>query len=280
MSNVVVAFLPVIHKGVINFLKEASPDKVYLLTHDDVEGYDYLSREIRALSHGEAIKILASLGFRAVSFKDYKEELLNDDVQITMPEEDISIAIRSAYFKNKKIKLSQTFLRWDWSKSTVQATNLPEADRTIAIVDMESETIRKRLSEVKRVAEKSSDFWRQVGAMAMPVKENPIFSFNKHMPNEYVPYIDGDPRQSFKPGEYNDIYTSLHAEKGVISHAARKGISLEGADLYVTTFPCSDCANQIVETGIKRIFFTGGYSNLNGVKTLREHGVELIYVEL
>ncbi len=280
MNNVVVAFLPVIHKGVINFLNDIKPGKVYLLSHNDVEGYEHLSREIRALSHEEASKILQSLGFSTVSFSSHKDEVIRSEAKIIMPEEDISHAIATKYFSNKDVSYSPTFLRWDWAKSTVQATNLPEADRVIPITAMESSLLRERLEEVAKVAQKSSDFWRQVGAMVIPSGKDPIFAFNKHLPNEYVPYIDGDPRQNFKPGEYNDIYTSLHAEKGIISHAARHGISLEGSELYVTTFPCSDCANQIVETGIKRIYFTGGYSNLNGVKTLREHGVELVYVEL
>lgn len=279
MTKVTITFLPVIHKGVISFLSESKAEKVYLVNWDDVEGFDYLSREIRALSFEDNVKILKSLGFSAFPFNEHIDELTHEDVEIIMPEEDISHALALKYFSHKKIIFNTTFLRWDWSKSTIQATSLPEADKIIKKSDLEGEVFRSRFYDLEKVAKKSSDFWRQVGAM---VWGDTFFltAYNKHMPNEYVPYIDGDPRQSFKPGEFNEIYTSLHAEKWVISQAARKGFSLEGMDLFVTVFPCNDCANQIVETGIKRIYFTGGYSNLNGVKTLREHGIELVYVEL
>ena len=106
-----------------------------------------------------------------------------------------------------------------------------------------------------------------------------IIAHNKHLPNEYVPYIDGDPRNNFSAGEYIEVSSALHSEIAVIAEAAKKGISLDGADLYVTTFPCAGCAAAVSVSGVKRVFFTGGYSNLNGVKDLRDAKVELIYVE-
>lgn len=279
MTKVVVAFLPVIHSGVLSFLNKVDVKNVYLLKHDDVEGYDYLSREVRALSMEDTTKLLKSLGISALPFHKYSDDLQKDVYEIIMPEEDISHAIAKKYFSNKSVIFDKTFLRWDWSKATAQYTSIPEADSVIKKEDLAGEIFRRKLRELEKVADKSSDWWRQVGAM---VWSDSIYltAYNKHMPNEYAPYIDGDPRQSFKPGEFNDIYTSLHAEKGIISQAARKGIALDGASLFVTVFPCNDCSNQIVEAGIKKIYFTGGYSNLNGVKTLREHGVELIFVEL
>ena len=106
-----------------------------------------------------------------------------------------------------------------------------------------------------------------------------ISAHNGHLPNEYVPYIDGDPRNNFKPGEFIEVSTAIHSETSLIAEAAKKGIKLDGADMYITTFPCAGCANIISVSGIKRIFFSDGYSNLNGAKVLRDAGVELIYIE-
>lgn len=45
----------------------------------------------------------------------------------------------------------------------------------------------------------------------------------------------------------------IHAEMSAITDAARKGVSIAGAILYSTTFPCHLCAKHIVAAGIKRV---------------------------
>lgn len=51
----------------------------------------------------------------------------------------------------------------------------------------------------------------------------------------------------------------IHAEMSAITDAARKGVSIEGATLYCTTFPCHLCAKHIVAAGIKRVVFIEPY---------------------
>jgi dCMP deaminase len=45
-----------------------------------------------------------------------------------------------------------------------------------------------------------------------------------------------------------------HAEQNAIINAARVGIAVQGASIYVTKFPCLACCNSIIQAGIKRIF--------------------------
>ncbi|MBV8759857.1 MAG: dCMP deaminase family protein [Deltaproteobacteria bacterium] len=45
-----------------------------------------------------------------------------------------------------------------------------------------------------------------------------------------------------------------HAEVNAILNAARQGVSLKGATIYVTKFPCLACCNAIVQAGIKRVY--------------------------
>lgn len=45
-----------------------------------------------------------------------------------------------------------------------------------------------------------------------------------------------------------------HAEQNAIINAARMGIAIRGASIYVTKFPCLACCNSIVQAGIKRIY--------------------------
>lgn len=45
----------------------------------------------------------------------------------------------------------------------------------------------------------------------------------------------------------------IHSEMSALCDAARKGLSVQNATLYCTTFPCHLCAKQIVAAGIKRL---------------------------
>jgi dCMP deaminase len=76
-----------------------------------------------------------------------------------------------------------------------------------------------------------------------------------------------------------DLSTAIHAEAAVVAQAARHGISLAGADLYVSTFPCPACARLIAEAGFRRCLFARRYSVLDGERVLRSAGVELIWVD-
>jgi len=56
-------------------------------------------------------------------------------------------------------------------------------------------------------------------------------------------------------------HRAVHAEQNVIAMAARKGISLEGATLYVTHFPCDICFKIVMNAGIKEIVYEEMYPN-------------------
>jgi dCMP deaminase len=44
-----------------------------------------------------------------------------------------------------------------------------------------------------------------------------------------------------------------HAEVNAIMNAARVGVALQDAQIYVTKFPCLSCCNAIVQAGIRRV---------------------------
>jgi dCMP deaminase len=45
-----------------------------------------------------------------------------------------------------------------------------------------------------------------------------------------------------------------HAEHNAIMNAARIGVALQGASIFVTKFPCLACCNAIIQAGIGRIY--------------------------
>jgi dCMP deaminase len=55
-----------------------------------------------------------------------------------------------------------------------------------------------------------------------------------------------------RPAKY--LYTE-HAERNCVFQAARQGVSLEGATLYLNyaPMPCADCTRAVIQSGIDRI---------------------------
>ena len=52
---------------------------------------------------------------------------------------------------------------------------------------------------------------------------------------------------------------SVHAEMAALMDAARRGVSVRGATLYTTTFPCHLCAKHIIAAGLDRVVYVEPY---------------------
>jgi dCMP deaminase len=142
-----------------------------------------------------------------------------------------------------------------------------------------SELDRMFLASSEQEAERSPDWWRQVGASV--VKDDICITLsNTHTPSIYTAYIDGDPRTPFGPGERIDVSLSEHAEARIVSYFARTSLSMDGAKVYVTTFPCPTCARLLVSAGVKEIYYSGGYSLVNAREVFRSVGVKVVRVKM
>ena len=70
----------------------------------------------------------------------------------------------------------------------------------------------------------------------------------------------------------------IHAEMNAIIWAARKGISIENATIYVTLEPCNECSKNIIASGITRIVYEKSYEHTNSPEVstfLQDSGVEI-----
>jgi len=68
--------------------------------------------------------------------------------------------------------------------------------------------------------------------------------------------------------EKNHYARNVHAEANAIARAARKGISIQGATLYVTLFPCYTCLKLLVAAGITELVYELDYETLNTKRDL------------
>lgn len=74
---------------------------------------------------------------------------------------------------------------------------------------------------------------------------------------------------------------TIHAEMNAILQCAKLGVSTDGAEIYVTHFPCLPCTKAILQAGIKKIYYLNDYKNNEYTKELIDHvGVEVEQVKL
>jgi len=67
----------------------------------------------------------------------------------------------------------------------------------------------------------------------------------------------------------------IHSEANAISFAARNGVKILGADLYVTMAPCISCAQIIVASGIKKVIYDREYWDISPINYLENSGIEV-----
>ncbi|MBS9782715.1 MAG: dCMP deaminase family protein [Arcobacter sp.] len=127
----------------------------------------------------------------------------------------------------------------------------------------------------KEIASASKCVSKQVGAVI--VKDGRILSTG----------YNGTPSGYTNCNEHwNNLYTKehhewsktyeIHAEMNAIIWAARKGISIEGATIYVTLEPCSECSKNLIAAGIKKIVYEKAYEYTNSEiisKFIKDNGV-------
>jgi dCMP deaminase len=103
---------------------------------------------------------------------------------------------------------------------------------------------------------------KQVGAVI--VKNGRILSTGYNgTPTGFInccDYWDGE--YTSEHHEWSKTY-EIHAEMNAIIWAAREGISIDGATIYVTLEPCSDCSKNLIASGIKRIVYDKPYEHTN-----------------
>ena len=61
--------------------------------------------------------------------------------------------------------------------------------------------------------------------------------------------------------EFSEKY-EIHAEMNCLIYAAKNGISLNGATIYTTLFPCFNCMKHLSAAGIIRIVYGQKYDRL------------------
>ncbi|TLS39339.1 ComE operon protein 2 [Pseudalkalibacillus caeni] len=74
---------------------------------------------------------------------------------------------------------------------------------------------------------------------------------------------------------------TIHAEMNAVIQCAKFGIPTNGAEIYVTHFPCLNCCKGLIQSGIKKVYYAEDYKNHPYALELFENaGVQVEQVEL
>jgi len=113
----------------------------------------------------------------------------------------------------------------------------------------------------KLVSSRATCMRRAVGAVI--VKDKRVLSTGYNGAPKGMKHCEdvGCLRQQLKvpSGERHELCRGVHAEQNAIIQAALFGVSIKGATMYITNYPCSVCAKMIVNAGIEEVVFGDGY---------------------
>ena len=132
----------------------------------------------------------------------------------------------------------------------------------------------------RRVAARSTCTRRRVGSLLVKNKQILASGYNgaprgvKHCAEV------GCLREQLKvpSGQRHELCRGLHAEQNAIIQAAVHGVSIAGAMLYTTTYPCMVCAKMLVNAGIVHIYYDQGYPDDYASGVLAEAGIRVEHV--
>lgn len=138
-----------------------------------------------------------------------------------------------------------------------------------------------------RFAQESHCYRRKVACLA--VKDNRIIStgLNGTPSGEencdvHFDGYDKDSEDFRKEHHTWCLNKELHSEENCIAYAARKGISLEGCDIYCSLAPCVSCTRLLAALKPKRVFYKEAYDK-SDVLYIKEFfdkiGIEFIKLE-
>lgn len=274
-KGVLILDIPVIHRGYIDLLRkhaDGSVKTLYLVGQDVLDSLE-VPKEIRANDPETTRKMLGGLDL------PFDIEILSLDGVNNLPlqgiytaRDTVSQKLRERFFPDAQVTEENVFLRWDESNVT--------ADQEVVVDEVTTDPFHvEMMRRAKELANDSGDWWRQVGAVAVRDGKILIEAYNQALPSDNKPYIDGNPRDHTQPGTLGFLVGTVHAEQALIAKAAgRQDVSLQGADLYLNSFPCPPCATSMWLAGIRRCFTAGGNAYLDAAEVLKQMEIRTFFV--
>jgi len=133
------------------------------------------------------------------------------------------------------------------------------------------------MSIAYQVAKRSTCIRRKVGALL--VRDRRILTTGYNGPPTGLPHcIDVGclrDRLGVPAGQRHELCRGLHAEQNALIQAAIYGVSVKGATLYCTHYPCSLCAKMLINAGVVKVVVAEEYPDELARQFFAEAGIEV-----
>lgn len=115
------------------------------------------------------------------------------------------------------------------------------------------------MSIALQVSKRANCSGKMVGAVIV-VGDRIISTGYNGTPSGMVNCLDGgcarcSDRQKYPSGTNYDLCVCVHAEQNALLSAAKFGIAVDGGELYSTVRPCFGCTKELLQAGIKKVFY-------------------------
>ncbi len=124
----------------------------------------------------------------------------------------------------------------------------------------------------KEVATRSTCDRKHVGAVI--VRDRTILSTGYNGSIRGMPHCD-DVGHLMEDGH---CVATIHAETNAILQAAKNGVMVDGAEIFITASPCWPCFKMLANAGIKKIFYGEFYRDDRSFDVAKRLGIELINI--
>ena len=124
----------------------------------------------------------------------------------------------------------------------------------------------------EQVATRSTCSRKHVGAVI--VRDKTILSTGYNGSLRGAPHCD----EVGHDIENDHCVRTVHAEANAVAQAAKHGIQIDQAEIYVTASPCLSCFKLIANAGITKIYYKEFYRDERITEYAKLAGVKLVYM--
>jgi len=126
----------------------------------------------------------------------------------------------------------------------------------------------------KQVASRSACDRKHVGAVI--VRDKTILSTGYNGSIRGMPHCDEVGHMM----ENDHCVATIHAEANAVLQAAKNGVMIDKAEVYITSSPCWPCFKMLANTGIKKIYYGEFYRDERIFDVAKKLGIELVHIKV
>jgi dCMP deaminase len=110
------------------------------------------------------------------------------------------------------------------------------------------------------------------------VRDKTILSTGYNGSIRGLPHCDEDGHMMDEQGKH--CVRTVHAEANAVVQAAKNGVKIDKAEIYITASPCWDCFKLLANAGIKTIYYGEFYKDQRIFDAAKLANIELNHLTI